>query len=123
MEVQVLENVKHLEHWILLCYVKQKSAIDPITGDVNYELIINSLPQNFNELPYSQRKKLVKSFSESIDYSQFSLFAKNYLGSSVGSRTPRGSISISGGGGGNGNGSGSTNSSFQEGIEQEVSIP
>lgn len=91
---------------------KQKSAIDPITGDVNYELIINSLPQNFNELPYSQRKKLVKSFSESIDYSQFSLFAKNYLGSSVGSRNPRGSISISGGGGGNGNGSGSTNSSF-----------
>ncbi|RCK67777.1 Nitrogen network kinase 1 [Candida viswanathii] len=96
---------------------KQKSAIDPVTGDINYELIINSLPQNFNDLPYSQRKKLVKSFSESIDYSQFSLFAKNYLGSSIGSssKTPRGSssVGIAGSGGGvGGNGSGSTSSSF-----------
>ncbi|KAF6065201.1 Protein kinase domain family protein [Candida albicans] len=76
---------------------KQKSAIDPITGEVNYELIINSLPPNFNDMPYSQRKKLVKSFSESIDYSQFSLFAKNYLGSSVGSaKTLKGSSSGTG---------------------------
>ena len=76
---------------------KKKSAIDPITGEVNYELIINSLPPNFNDMPYSQRKKLVKSFSESIDYSQFSLFAKNYLGSSVGSaKTLKGSSSGTG---------------------------
>ncbi|RLP63061.1 hypothetical protein L150_01769 [Candida albicans Ca529L] len=76
---------------------KQKSAIDPITGEVNYELILNSLPPNFNDMPYSQRKKLVKSFSESIDYSQFSLFAKNYLGSSVGSaKTLKGSSSGTG---------------------------
>ncbi|RLV95786.1 Nitrogen network kinase 1 [Spathaspora sp. JA1] len=74
---------------------KQKSIsstlLDPITGEINYEVILNSLPPNFNELPYSQRKKLVKSFSESIDYSQFSVYAKNSLGSSVGSdkRTPR----------------------------------
>ena len=48
-------------------------------------------------MPYSQRKKLVKSFSESIDYSQFSLFAKNYLGSSVGSaKTLKGSSSGTG---------------------------
>lgn len=76
---------------------KQKSAIDPVTGEINYELIINSLPPNFNDMPYSQRKKLVKSFSESIDYSQFSLFAKNYLGSSVGSaKTLKGSSSGTG---------------------------
>lgn len=58
---------------------RQKSAVDPVTGEVNYEVIINSLPQNFNDLPYSQRKKLVKSFSDSIDYSQFSMFAKSFL--------------------------------------------
>ena len=79
MEVQVLENVKHLEHWILLCYVKQKSAIDPITGDVNYELIINSLPQNFNELPYSQRKKLVKSFLNPLIILNFRYLPKTTL--------------------------------------------
>lgn len=49
--------------------------------EVNYEAILNSLPSNFNELPYSQRKKIVLSYSDSIDYSQFSLFAKNYFGS------------------------------------------
>lgn len=58
---------------------RQKSAVDPVTGEVNYEVIMNSLPQNFNDLPYSQRKKLVKSFSDSIDYSQFSMFAKSFL--------------------------------------------
>lgn len=57
----------------------KSSLINPDTGDINYEVILNSLPSNFNDLPYSQRKKLVKSFSESIDYSQFSLFAKNYF--------------------------------------------
>ncbi|KAL6452522.1 NNK1 Nitrogen network kinase 1 [Candida maltosa Xu316] len=68
---------------------KQKSAVDITTGDVNYELILNSLPPNFNELPYSQRKKLVKSFGESIDYSQFSLKAKDYFGSNNNSFTRR----------------------------------
>ncbi|KAG2733727.1 hypothetical protein G9P44_003252 [Scheffersomyces stipitis] len=83
---------------------KQKSVINPATGDINYEWILSSLPPNFNDLPYSQRKKLVRSFSESIDYSQFSLFAKNYLqvkpGSSGSERTPRSA------------GIGSNNSSF-----------
>ncbi|EGW33211.1 uncharacterized protein SPAPADRAFT_55124 [Spathaspora passalidarum NRRL Y-27907] len=66
------------------------SVIDPVTGEINYELIVNSLPPNFNDLPYSQRKKIVKSFSDSIDYSQFSVYAKNFLGSSLGSgKTPR----------------------------------
>lgn len=59
--------------------LKSLQVIDPTTGEINYELILDSLPPNFNELPYSQRRKLVKSFSESIDYSQFSLFAKQYL--------------------------------------------
>ncbi|KAI5964790.1 uncharacterized protein KGF55_001860 [Candida pseudojiufengensis] len=71
---------------------KPKSAVDPKTGNINYELILNSLPPNFNDLPYSQRKKLVCNFSESIDYSQFSLFAKNYFGSVGGSslgKTPK----------------------------------
>ena len=48
-------------------------------GDVDFETILNSLPPNFNDLPYSQRKKVVRNFSDSVDYSQFSLFAKNYL--------------------------------------------
>lgn len=59
--------------------LKSSQIVDPNTGDINYELILSSLPPNFNDLPYSQRKKVVKSFSESIDYSQFSLFAKQYL--------------------------------------------
>lgn len=60
---------------------KQKSHryVDQAHGDINYEQIIESLPSNFNDLPYSQRKKIVQSFSDSIDYSQFSLFAKDYL--------------------------------------------
>lgn len=48
-------------------------------GEPNYEAILNSLPDNFNELPYLQRKRLVTLFLESVDYLQFSLFAKNYL--------------------------------------------
>ncbi|KAK6457682.1 Ca2+/calmodulin-dependent protein kinase [Scheffersomyces xylosifermentans] len=80
---------------------KQKSIVNPETGDINYEWIINSLPQNFNDLPYSQRKKLVRSFSESIDYSQFSLFAKNYLSDRPGSSTSSGRTPKSGGIGSN----------------------
>lgn len=69
--------------------LKSSSTLVSSAGNINYESILNSLPPNFNELPYSQRKKLVKSFSESIDYSQFSLFAKNYLseGSSKASKS------------------------------------
>lgn len=48
--------------------------------EINYESILASLPNNFTELPYSQRKKVVKLFSESIDYSQFLLYVKNQLG-------------------------------------------
>ncbi|CCG21447.1 hypothetical protein CORT_0A10610 [Candida orthopsilosis Co 90-125] len=64
-------------------------------GDVDFEAILHSLPPNFNDLPYSQRKKVVRNFSESVDYSQFSLFAKNYLnggggfGSFGSSKTPK----------------------------------
>ncbi|KAI5954053.1 hypothetical protein CANMA_004892 [Candida margitis] len=62
-------------------------------GDVNFETILNSLPPNFNEMPYSQRKKVVRNFSESVDYSQFSLFAKNYMNGGFGSfgsnKTPK----------------------------------
>lgn len=81
-------------------YKKQKSSqiIDPITGGINYEAILSSLPLHFNELPYSQRKKLVQSYSESIDYSQFSLFAKNYFSDKVSlsqGRTPKSGISSS----------------------------
>ncbi|CAK9440516.1 uncharacterized protein LODBEIA_P45950 [Lodderomyces beijingensis] len=68
---------------------KLKSAVDTTTGEVNYEMILNSLPPNFNELPYSQRKKLVRNFSDNIDYSQFSLFAKNYHGSFGSVKTPK----------------------------------
>lgn len=49
-------------------------------NEINYESILASLPHNFSELPYSQRKKVVKLFSESIDYSQFLLYVKNHLG-------------------------------------------
>ncbi|KAG7665389.1 uncharacterized protein J8A68_001077 [[Candida] subhashii] len=93
---------------------KQRSAIKPDTGDLTYEIIMNSLPPNFNELPYSQRKRIVQSFSDSIDYSQFSLFAKNYLGTSQGSgRGSSGGVGSGGnGGGGFRSGSGSNNNSF-----------
>lgn len=80
--------------------LKSSQIVDPSTGDINYELILSSLPPNFNDLPYSQRRKVVKSFSDSIDYSQFSLFAKQYLTEKMPSsagRTP---------------GSGSNNGSF-----------
>lgn len=63
----------------------KKQKLDSL--EVNYEAILNSLPPNFNDLPYSQRKRLVKSFSELIDYLQFSLFAKNFERGS--GRTPR----------------------------------
>lgn len=59
---------------------KSSPVVDPQTGEINYEAVLASLPPNFTELPYSQRKKVVKLFSELIDYSQFSLFAKNYVG-------------------------------------------
>ncbi|KAF3987406.1 hypothetical protein FT663_03967 [Candidozyma haemuli var. vulneris] len=83
---------------------KHKSSPSPTSGisqdsikeephEINYESILASLPNNFTELPYSQRKKVVKSFSESIDYSQFSLYVKNQLGGerscSTSSRTHR----------------------------------
>lgn len=59
--------------------IKSNDVIDPDTGDINYEIILNNLPPDFNDLPYSQRRRLVKAFSESIDYAQFSLYAKRYL--------------------------------------------
>lgn len=45
---------------------------------MSYEAILNSLPANFAELPYSQRKRIVSSFLESVDYSQFSLYARTH---------------------------------------------
>lgn len=48
--------------------------------EIDYEAILASLPPNFTELPYSQRKKVVKLFSDSIDYSQFLLYVKSQLG-------------------------------------------
>ncbi|CUM68209.1 uncharacterized protein PRCAT00005930001 [Priceomyces carsonii] len=71
---------------------KIKSAVNPETGTVDYEAILDSLPSNFNDLPYSQRKKLVTSFADSADYSEFSLFAKQYFSdkaSSSSSKTPK----------------------------------
>ncbi|ODV77262.1 kinase-like protein [Suhomyces tanzawaensis NRRL Y-17324] len=66
---------------------KQKSE----ENSVDYEWIINSLPSYFEDLPYSQRKKLVASLSESVDYSQFSVYAKNYFNDKMAGagRTPR----------------------------------
>lgn len=55
------------------------SVVDPITGEVDFGAVLASLPSNFSDLPYSQRKKVVKLFSESIDYTQFSNFAKSHL--------------------------------------------
>lgn len=46
---------------------------------VSFEAVLAGLPHNFSELPYLQRKKLVQLFSELIDYSQFSQFAKALL--------------------------------------------
>ena len=57
-----------------------KEPRKPGVNEVSYEAIIHSLPPNFVELPFSQRRKTVKAFSESIDYSDFSAFTKNYWG-------------------------------------------
>lgn len=58
------------------------TAVDLATGEVNFGAVLASLPKNFTDLPYSQRKKMVKLFSESIDYSQFAIFAKAHFGGS-----------------------------------------
>ncbi|GEQ71407.1 hypothetical protein JCM33374_g5090 [Metschnikowia sp. JCM 33374] len=55
------------------------------SGQVSFEAVLASLPSNFNDLPYSQRKKMVKEFSDSIDYPQFSQFAKSFMSNSLGS--------------------------------------
>ncbi|KAI3402367.2 hypothetical protein KGF56_004775 [Candida oxycetoniae] len=92
---------KTLQAGLMSSSIKSKklrpSVVDSKISEVDYEMILNSLPANFSELPYSQRKKWVHAFSESIDYSQFSLFAKNYWGNSFGSsKTPKnGSITDS----------------------------
>ena len=54
------------------------------SGQVSFEAILASLPSNFNDLPYSQRRKMVKDFSDSIDYPQFSQFAKSFMSNSFG---------------------------------------
>lgn len=67
-------------------------AAAPLTASHDYEAILASLPGNFSELPYSQRKKLVKSFSEEIDFSSFCKYAKSYHSNGSGSsatRTPK----------------------------------
>lgn len=58
------------------------TIVDSVTGEVNFSAVLASLPLNFTDLPYSQRKKMVKLFSESIDYSQFANFAKAQFGGS-----------------------------------------
>lgn len=59
---------------------KKKHKASPKDVDVSsFEAVLASLPSNFNDFPYSQRKKLVKQVSETIDYSQFSQFAKSYF--------------------------------------------
>lgn len=50
------------------------------SGNSDFDSILDSLPSNFNDLPYSQRKKLVKSINDLIDYSQFSSYMKNNSG-------------------------------------------
>lgn len=65
--------------------LKSNQVLNPDTGAINYEVILNSLPSNFNDLPYSQRKKIIKSYSESIDYSQFSMIAKQFFVDKFGS--------------------------------------
>ncbi|EGV64469.1 hypothetical protein PSN45_004780 [Yamadazyma tenuis] len=50
------------------------------TSQSDFDMILDSLPSNFNDMPYSQRKKVVKSINENVDYSQFSVYMKNYFG-------------------------------------------
>lgn len=54
-------------------------VVNPKTGEVNYEALLLSLPQNFAQLPYLRRKRLVELYLNLIDYQQFSLFAKGVL--------------------------------------------
>lgn len=53
--------------------------------EIDYEAILNLLPANFADLPYLQRKRIVKLFSELIDYLQFLLAAKQYYPERYGS--------------------------------------
>lgn len=63
---------------------KKKHKASPKDVDVSsFEAVLASLPSNFNDFPYSQRKKLVRQVSETIDYSQFSAFAKSYFSDKV----------------------------------------
>lgn len=50
-----------------------------LPGAVDYDTVLASLPLNFSDLPYSQRKKVLKLFSESIDYSHFAAYARSHL--------------------------------------------
>lgn len=57
--------------------LKKKLKSSPsASSHVSFEAVLASLPENFNDLPYSQRKKLVKDVSDSIDYPQFSQFLR-----------------------------------------------
>lgn len=51
---------------------------NPVTNDFDH--LLDNLPSNFNDMPYSQRKKLVKTLNSNIDYSQFSVYMKNFFG-------------------------------------------
>lgn len=64
--------------------IKKKPKSATQSGPVNFEAVLASLPSNFVDFPYSQRKRMVKEVSESIDYLQFLQFAKNFsAGSSL----------------------------------------
>lgn len=72
--------------------------------EIDYEAILSLLPANFADLPYLQRKRIVKLFSELIDYLQFLLVAKQYYperygsagSSSSGRRLRRNSTTVAG---------------------------
>lgn len=59
---------------------KKQHKASPKDLDVSsFEAVLASLPSNFNDFPYSQRKRLLKQVSDQIDYTQFSAFAKSYF--------------------------------------------
>lgn len=59
----------------------------------SFDAVAAALPKNFAELPYSQRKRLVKQVAPAVDFAHFSAYSKS-VGSAGGIRLRRGSTSM-----------------------------
>lgn len=59
----------------------------------SFDAVVAALPKNFADLPYSQRKRLVKQVAPAVDFAHFSAYSKS-VGTASGDRLRRGSTSM-----------------------------